>query len=191
MKKKMSTSKKVLIAFAGTFGALVLFGACAAAIDEVLNEEEFSSSENGQEVVEKVEPVEEEVEDVVEDVEEEVEDIVEEEPEEELEEEPEEEPEEEMTLSQKNAIKKAESYISFTAFSYKGLIEQLEFEGFSKEDATFGVENINVNWYEQAVLKGESYLDFTSFSRSGLIDQLKFEGFTEDQAVHAVNEIGL
>ncbi|WP_051314923.1 Ltp family lipoprotein [Alteribacter aurantiacus] len=101
------------------------------------------------------------------------------------------EPEEELTLSQVNAIGSAESYLDFSAFSKEGLIDQLEFEGFSNEDATFAVEYIDVDWYEQAVKSGEAYLDYSNFSRSGLIDQLEFEGFTNSQATHAVDEIGL
>ena len=96
-----------------------------------------------------------------------------------------------LTLAQENAVNKAESYLDFTSFSKKGLIEQLEFDGFSSEDSTFAVSNLKVDWNEQAVLKGKSYLDFTSFSRSGLIDQLVFDGFSAEEATHAVDEIGL
>lgn len=95
------------------------------------------------------------------------------------------------TLSQKNAVAKAKSYLEYTAFSKSGLVKQLEFEGFSNEDATYAVNKISVDWKEQAVLKGKSYLDSMSFSRSGLIDQLKYEGFTNEEAIHAVDQIGL
>lgn len=95
------------------------------------------------------------------------------------------------TLSQQNAVKKAESYLSFTAFSKSGLIKQLEYEEFSKEDATYAVNKLDVDWNEQAFKKGKSYLDFTSFSRSGLIKQLEYEGFTNEQATYAVDQIGL
>jgi colicin import membrane protein len=95
------------------------------------------------------------------------------------------------TLSQQNAVEKAESYLEFTAFSKTGLIGQLEFEGFSKADSEYAVNNITVDWNEQAVLKAESYLEFTSFSKQGLIDQLKFEGFTPEQAEHGASAVGL
>lgn len=45
------------------------------------------------------------------------------------------------TLSQQNAIKKAESYLKYSGFSYSGLIKQLEFEKFSLEDATYAADN--------------------------------------------------
>jgi colicin import membrane protein len=95
------------------------------------------------------------------------------------------------TVSQEQAIDKAAEYLDFTAFSKSGLIAQLKFEGFSKADASFAVEHVNVDWNEQAELKAQDYLDYTSFSRSGLIDQLEFEGFTHKQAVHGVNSVGL
>ena len=37
------------------------------------------------------------------------------------------------------AAQKAEDYLGFTAFSRSGLIEQLEFEGFTREQAEYGV----------------------------------------------------
>lgn len=96
-----------------------------------------------------------------------------------------------LTVSEEQAVGKAKSYISLTAFSHSGLVKQLEFEGFSNEDAEVAVDNIEVDWNEQAGKKAESYLDLTSFSRSGLIDQLKFEGFTDEQAEFGVEEVGL
>lgn len=97
----------------------------------------------------------------------------------------------EETLSQKNAVNKAKSYLEYTAFSKSGLIEQLKYEGFSSEDATYAVEHISVDWKEQAVKKAKSYLESSSFSRSGLIDQLEFEGFSNEEATYAVDQIGL
>ncbi len=95
------------------------------------------------------------------------------------------------TLSQKNAVGKAESYLNVMPFSKNGLVEQLEYEGFSNADATYAVNKISVDWKEQAVLKGKSYLSYMSFSRSGLIEQLEYEGFTNEQATYAVDQIGL
>ncbi len=92
------------------------------------------------------------------------------------------------SASQKNAIRKAESYLRFTAFSRDGLIEQLEFEGFSNEDAVYAVDHITVDWNEQAYEKAKDYLEFTSFSRDGLIEQLEFEGFTPDQAAYGADK---
>lgn len=106
-----------------------------------------------------------------------------------------------MSVSQSNAVEKAQSYLSFTGFSRAGLIDQLTSaygEGFPAEDAEFAVAHLEstgqVDWNTEAVEKAESYLEFTSFSRDGLIDQLTSEygeQFTYEQAVHAANAVGL
>ena len=75
------------------------------------------------------------------------------------------------------------------AFSRTGLIKQLEYEGYSTADATYGVDAQNADWNQQAALKAEEYLDFMSFTRSELISQLEYEGFTSEQAVHGVGAI--
>ena len=94
-----------------------------------------------------------------------------------------------MTFEQEQAIGRAESYLRYSAFSRAGLISQLEFEGFSNADATFAVDNVSVDWFEQSALKAESYLSYSSFSRTGLIGQLEFEKFTAEQAEYAVNAV--
>lgn len=95
------------------------------------------------------------------------------------------------TTSQSNAVDKAESYLSFAAFSRTGLIKQLKFEQFSTADATYAVDHVTVDWTVQADLKAKSYMEVTSFSRGGLIKQLKFEGFTQAQAEHGAKSVGL
>jgi Host cell surface-exposed lipoprotein len=95
------------------------------------------------------------------------------------------------TVSQQNAVKMAQDYLEYSAFSRSGLIDQLKFEGFSTADATYGVDKLNANWNEQAAKKAQDYLKYSSFSRSGLIAQLKFEGFTAQQAEYGVKQTGL
>lgn len=92
-----------------------------------------------------------------------------------------------LTKGQENALSAANNYLAFTAFSHSGLIEQLEYEGYSTEDATFAADNCGANWNEQAAKKAAEYLDFTSFSRSGLVEQLEYEGFTAEQAEHGAS----
>lgn len=91
------------------------------------------------------------------------------------------------TVSQRNAVSKAASYLRSSAFSRSGLIGQLEYEGFSTSDATYGVDAQNADWNAQAVKKGASYLRSSSFSRSGLISQLEYEGFSSSQASFGVD----
>ena len=100
-------------------------------------------------------------------------------------------PEPQFTRSEENAIQKAADYLDYTAFSRSGLIDQLEYEGFTTADATLGVDYPDTDWNEQAWKKAEDYLDYTAFSRSGLIDQLEFEGFTTEQATYGVDMSGL
>jgi len=92
------------------------------------------------------------------------------------------------TVGQKNALEKAYSYLKYSSFSYSGLIEQLEYEKFSHEEAVYAVDNCGANWFEQAEKKADSYLRYSSFSYTGLIKQLEYEGFTNEQAVHAVDK---
>ncbi len=94
------------------------------------------------------------------------------------------------TIGEKNALSKALSYLSFMAFSYSGLVKQLEYEGFTHQESVYGVDNCGANWNEQATLKAQSYLDIMAFSREGLIQQLEYEGFTTEQAEYGVQAVG-
>jgi len=95
------------------------------------------------------------------------------------------------TVAQSNAKKSATSYLKYSSFSRTGLIGQLEFEGFSTADATYGVDAQNADWNAQAAKSAKSYLKFSAFSRIGLIDQLVFEGYTQAQAEYGVSTTGL
>lgn len=94
------------------------------------------------------------------------------------------------TMGQKNALKSAKNYISIMAFSHDGLIGQLEYEGYSNEEATYAADNCGADWNEQAAKSAKGYLELMSFSRSGLIDQLKYEGFTQEQAEYGATAAG-
>ncbi|MGX1703215.1 Ltp family lipoprotein [Microbacterium sp. NPDC055357] len=94
------------------------------------------------------------------------------------------------TLAQQNAIAKAQSYLKLMGFSRTGLIEQLEFEGYSAEDATFGADNAGADWLAEAAEKAKSYLDMMAFSREGLYDQLAYEGFTDAEIQHGLTAVG-
>ena len=96
----------------------------------------------------------------------------------------------EATLGEQNAYKKALRYLDYTEFSYTGLIGQLEYEGFSTEEATYGADHCGADWNEQAAKKAKSYLEYTSFSRDGLIKQLEYEGFTREQAEYGASAVG-
>ncbi len=86
---------------------------------------------------------------------------------------------------------KAADYLNYTSFSRKSLIDQLGFEGFTPDDAAYGVDALFVDWNDQAAKKAADYLKCTSFSHGGLVDQLVFEGFTQEQAEYGVGTTGL
>ena len=96
-----------------------------------------------------------------------------------------------VTVSQKNAVAKAKSYLGYTAFSHDGLVAQLEYEQFSHADAVYGADNSGGNWNEQAAKKAKSYMDMSAYSRGSLIEQLKYEKFTQAQAEYGANAVGL
>lgn len=95
------------------------------------------------------------------------------------------------TISQKNAVAKAKSYLNYTAFSHDGLVAQLEYDQFSHADAVYGADNSGANWNEQAAKKAKAYMEYSAFSRSGLIDQLKYDKFTQAEAEYGANAVGL
>ena len=89
-----------------------------------------------------------------------------------------------------NATRKAKEYLNVMSFSRQGLIEQLEFEGFSNEASVYAVDNITVDWNEQCAKKAEEYLNVMSFSREGLYEQLAFEGFSDEQIQYGLSSVG-
>lgn len=94
------------------------------------------------------------------------------------------------TLGERNALKTAQQYLSVMPFSYEGLIDQLEYEGFTHSEAVYGADHCGADWNEQAAMMAASYLDILPFSRSELIGQLEFEGFTHAQAVYGAEQNG-
>ena len=94
------------------------------------------------------------------------------------------------TLGELNALGQAKMYLTMTGFSYSGLIKQLEFEGYSHEEAVYGAKNCGADWNEQAAIKAKEYLEIQSFSKKALIEQLRFEGFTKEQAAYGVKQVG-
>lgn len=95
-----------------------------------------------------------------------------------------------LTMGEQMAVEKAGDYLSVMHFSKAGLADQLEFEGFTPEEAAFAVDYLSVDWNEQAAGKAQDYIDVMSFSKQGLIDQLVFEGFTQEQAEYGAAAVG-
>lgn len=99
-----------------------------------------------------------------------------------------------LSLEEKNAIKEARSYLSCEHLDYSrtGLIEQLEYEGYSIESATKAVDSLTVDWNAQAASAAKSYMssEYQSFSRKGLIEQLEYDGYTPEQAEFGAKSVG-
>ncbi len=95
------------------------------------------------------------------------------------------------TMGQEQVAKMAQSYLDTMPFSRQGLIEQLEYEGFTRQEAEYGVDQTGADWNQQAAKMAQSYLDTMPFSRQGLIEQLEYEGFTRQQAEYGVRAVGL
>lgn len=95
------------------------------------------------------------------------------------------------TPGQINALRSAKSYLNYSNFSYEGLIDQLEYEKYSHDDAVYAADHCGADWNEQAAKKAKSYLEHSAFSRDGLIAQLEYEGFSHEQAVYGAEANGL
>ena len=75
------------------------------------------------------------------------------------------------------ALERAKSYLRSSAFSYDGLVDQLEYEGFSESEAKYAVDHCGADWDEQALKKAKSYIKHSAFSAKGLQEQLEYGGF--------------
>lgn len=101
-----------------------------------------------------------------------------------------------LTSPQKNAIRSAKQYLSFSGFSREGLIQQLSSsygDGYDVADATVAVDSLDVDWNEQAVKSAKQYLDMSGFSCDGLIEQLSSSAgdkYTVSQATYGAQQAG-
>ncbi|WP_232321574.1 Ltp family lipoprotein [Picosynechococcus sp. PCC 7117] len=100
-----------------------------------------------------------------------------------------------LTIAQQNAVRRAERYLESRGFSRQRLIDQLSsrHEQFKIQDATIGVDSLNIDWDRQAVRRAERYLEMRGFSCQGLIDQLssRHEQFTVKQANYGATQAGV
>jgi hypothetical protein len=87
-------------------------------------------------------------------------------------------------MNRAQAVRAAHEYLQSQAFSFKGLVSQLKYEGYSTRDATYGASHSGANWMRQAVRAAKEYLQSQAFSFSGMVGQLQYDGFTHNQAVH-------
>lgn len=92
----------------------------------------------------------------------------------------------------KNALKSAENYLKFKAFSKRGLYDQLTADVADKypaEAAQYAVDNIKADWNEQALRAAKEYQKLMPMSNEGLKEQLTSDAgdkYTEEEADYAV-----
>ena len=107
---------------------------------------------------------------------------------------------EEITLENapkeyKDALKKAEDYVKMIHMSKKRLRDQLiskHGEGYPEKVADFAIENLKVDWKENALIKAKSYKDDMEMPVEKIKEQLMSEygdGFTEEEADYALKNI--
>lgn len=98
-----------------------------------------------------------------------------------------------LSVQQQQAIRSAQNYLDTMGFSKTGLVKQLEFEHFSRDEAKAAIAALDPkpNWKDEAAQAAQNYLDTMGMSRAGLIEQLRFDGFTKSQAEHGADEVGL
>lgn len=96
----------------------------------------------------------------------------------------------ELTLGQKNAVRSAVQYIETLAFSHGRLIEQLEYSGFTHEEAVYGADNCGADWNAEAAEAAKNYIDTLALSRERLIEQLLYDKFTQEQAEYGASSVG-
>jgi hypothetical protein len=101
------------------------------------------------------------------------------------------------TAPEKNAIRAARSYLSISAFSKLGLIQQLSSSagsGYPHKVAVYAVDSLHENWDNEAVKAAKSYLKISAFSCSGMIQQLSSSAgaqFTVRQAEYGAKKAGV
>lgn len=101
-----------------------------------------------------------------------------------------------LTGPQKNAVRSAQSYLSFAGFSRDGLIAQLSSEygdGYALTDAVAAVDSLSVDWNAEAAEAAQQYLQMSGFSCNGLIEQLSSvygDKFTAAQARFGAEHAG-
>ena len=97
---------------------------------------------------------------------------------------------ESIPLSKQNALRAAKGYLDIMPFSASKLVKQLEFDGYSHDDAVYGAANCGADWNQQAAAAAKNYLNLMPFSKEKLIEQLVFDGYTQEQAEYGVSTVG-
>lgn len=93
------------------------------------------------------------------------------------------------TMGEIRAKNSAKLYLQVGPFSYKGLYEQLKFEGYLSSEAAYGAFFSGGSWNDEAIEAANLYLSITPMSKKELYNQLIFDGFTNKSAQLAVDAV--
>ena len=83
------------------------------------------------------------------------------------------------SYGEQNAARTAKLYLLSGAFSKKGLIKQLKFEGYTGKEAKYAVNHCGASWKKQAVKGAKAYLQpFARYTPHGIaIHKNRLTGF--------------
>ena len=93
---------------------------------------------------------------------------------------------------ERNALASAQTYLSVMNFSYQGIIDMLEYEGYSETECKYAADNCGADWNEQASKAARVYVEneeLTSEDRDYLIGSLEADGFSTEEAEHGANSV--
>lgn len=93
-------------------------------------------------------------------------------------------------VANNKALESAKSYVDMSGFSYEELISQLEYEGFTHDEAVSAADSCGADWNAEALESAKSYIEMSGFSYTSLVSQLEYEKFTHDQAVYGADNCG-
>lgn len=102
---------------------------------------------------------------------------------------------EDVPREYKNALNTAQKYVDTMSFSEAGLYEQLTSEygsQYPEEAAQYAIENVDVDYNEEALESAQSYQEHMPMSDDALFDQLTSEygdQFTAEQAQYAIDNL--
>ena len=86
------------------------------------------------------------------------------------------------------AVKSAEEYVYYLPMSRSGVIQMLEYDLFTPEEAAYAVEQLkDADWDAEAEEALEKYMK-QGVSRPGLEEVLEFDGFTAEQVSKAMGK---
>lgn len=86
------------------------------------------------------------------------------------------------------AVERAAVFLLHAPYSRKGLVEQLVFDGFSPDQAEFGVAHCRTSWSAQALRKANTLMLSENLAKPDLMVSLLYEGFTMEEAEYGSEE---